>query len=218
MNRIIQYISVALGAILHPLWMPTYGMLLFCAAFSTQFGALPITYWLIATITTFVITALIPLIIIIIQIAQGTVSDIYMRIAKQRTTVYIYSLVCYGAWCYFLSHVLHAPITLSLIGVGATVALFCVLMINMKWKISAHASGIGGLIGGVFAYYYSTASVSPALWLIAVLLFVAWLLMCSRIYLKAHTPTQVTAGFLLGGLLTFLPPYIFALITETALP
>ena len=197
MNKALRYISLALGAILHPLMMPAYGILMFCAAFSTQHGGLPTAYWLIATIATFVLTAVIPLVIILIQIAQGSVENIFMRIAAQRTTVYIYALVCYGAWCYFLLQVLHAPLALFLIGVAATVALLCVLLINLKWKISAHATAIGGLIGGVFVYCYALGT-TPMIWLMVVLLIVAWLLMCSRIYLDAHTPTQVTTGLLLG--------------------
>jgi len=197
MNNALRHMAIALGALLHPLMMPTYGILLFCAAFSTQYGALPTAYWLIATIATFVLTAVIPLVIILIQIAQGSVADIFMRIAAQRTTVYIYALVCYGAWCYFLLKVLHAPLALFLIGVGATVALLCVLLINLRWKISAHATAIGGLTGGVMVYCF-TLGTAPATWLIVLLLAIAWLLMCSRIYLDAHTPEQVSAGMLLG--------------------
>ena len=204
MNSTLRNISIALGAIMHPLMMPTYGILLFCAALSAQLGALPLAYWLIASIATFTMTAFIPLVIILIQIAQGSVADIFMRIAAQRTTVYIYALVCYLSWCYFLLKVLRAPMAMFLIAVGATIALLCVLLINLRWKISAHSTGIGGLIGGVLAYSLSTGS-NPAIWLISTLLFLAWILMCSRIYLDAHTPLQTVAGLLLGLFLTYIP-------------
>jgi membrane-associated phospholipid phosphatase len=73
----------------------------------------------------------------------------------------------------------------------------------MKWKISAHLSGIGGLTGGVFAFCYVMA-VNPV-WLMILMLVMSALTAISRIELKAHTPAQTLAGFTVGFLMVFLP-------------
>jgi membrane-associated phospholipid phosphatase len=98
------------------------------------------------------------------------------------------------------------PVFLLLVVIGAIIALLAVTMINRKWKISAHLTGIGGLLGGIcsFALNYS---VLPS-GLIMGVLALSLLLMYARLYLNAHTPMQVVCGFLLGLLSTFIPTLI----------
>jgi membrane-associated phospholipid phosphatase len=98
------------------------------------------------------------------------------------------------------------PIFLLLVAIGAMVALLAVTIINHWWKISAHLTGIGGLLGGIcsFAINYSTLPIA----LIITVLVAALLLMYARLYLNAHTPLQVVCGFLLGLLCTFIPSLI----------
>ena len=42
-------------------------------------------------------------------------------------------------------------------GAGSVVSIVIITLINMRWKISAHLSGIGGLTGGVFGICYRMA-------------------------------------------------------------
>jgi membrane-associated phospholipid phosphatase len=93
-----------------------------------------------------------------------------------------------------------------LVVLGVILALLAVTIINHWWKISAHLTGIGGLIGGVcsFAMNYSILPVG----LVITLLLISLLLMYARLYLNAHTPMQVICGFLLGLLATFIPNII----------
>ena len=213
MNRVLTILSRILSVICHPLWMPTYGILLFCAAFSLRHGPLPTAYWLIAALGTFVLTAVIPLSVIIIRLIRGRVSSLEIRNAGERTYIYIYTIVCYLFWCYFLLHVLHAPEVLFVISLSATLALLCVTLINLRWKISAHLTGLGGLIGGICAYcFYS--SLFPSVGLICGLLGIALLLMYARIYLDAHTPLQVVTGLIFGLTATFIPTAIYSLIVH----
>ena len=95
------------------------------------------------------------------------------------------------------------PAVWLIVAIGATVALLAVTIINRWWKISAHLTALGGLLGGVMsiALYYSVLP-TP---LIIGMLIVSLLLMYARLYLNAHTPWQVVCGYLLGIVLTFIP-------------
>ena len=107
---------------------------------------------------------------------------------------------------YFLHFLLQLPSFMSIVALGAIFALVVVTLINLKWKISAHLTGIGGLLGGVcsFALYYSTLPLG----LILTILAASLILMYARLYLHAHTPLQVVCGLLLGLLSTFIPNLI----------
>lgn len=188
------------------MWIPLYGMTLFFSALRSISPELPNAYSIIAIIATAILTILIPASIIIFLRYKGYIDSIYIDNPKQRTAPYIYTLICYGFWAYFLHAIMHLPIFLTLVVAGAILALFAVTIINHWWKISAHLTAMGGLLGGVcsFALYYA---ILPIL-LIINILGIALLLMYARIYLNAHTPLQVVCGFLLGLLTTFIPTLI----------
>lgn len=221
MNRLLTIIARIFGGLFYPLWIPTYGMLFYCLTFSTRICQLsPLTsahhlstpllsYSLIAIIGTFFFTGLVPLIAILVMIRRGQVTDLYITRPQERTMPYLYTLCGYGFWCYFLYGVLHVPTFFFVSAIGATLALATVMFINKYWKISAHLTGLGGLIGGIlswFLFYH----IMPSIGFIAILLGVALLLMYSRIYVNAHTPLQVVCGFLLGIIFTFVPNIILA--------
>ena len=201
---------MTLSGILHPLFVPTHGILIYCFAFSRLQVTLPTAYWLVGCIGTFFMTALIPLSLMIFRRLRGEISDISISKAPERTPIYLYTLICYAFWCYFLYKVMYSPF-LCVIGVGATISLALVLLINSRWKISAHLTGLGGLFGGILAYTYNYTLPLPIV-AISIILALALLLMYARLYLEAHTPMQVVTGFLLGIIMTFTPTYLIATI------
>ena len=186
--------------------MPLYGILLFCVGAKQLVPLLPSLYIGLCIAGTAVITLFIPIFLLIFMWKRGQIDSLHINNAKQRTTPYIYTLICYGFWAYFLRVTLQLPIFLLLVAIGSMVALLAVTIINHWWKISAHLTGIGGLLGGICSFGLSYV-VLP-FWPIIIVLLVALILMYARLYLDAHTPMQVVCGFILGLLSTFIPTLI----------
>ena len=69
-------------------------------------------------------------------------------------------------------------------------------LINLRWKISIHMTGIGGLFGLIYGLSYSMNM--PMIYLLMIIAVIAGVLGMSRMLLKAHTPAQVYVGFLSG--------------------
>lgn len=204
MNRILDIIAQALSVLLYPLFVPTYGIALFCYAYAKQVAYMPVVWIVIAIAGTFVLTCLLPMTSIWILMKQGRVKDIQIADAKQRTMPYLYSTVGFGCWAYLLIGVLHAPLYIGLIGVGATVAIGLVMVINRWWKISAHLTGFGGLVGGLLSYCLGVGAI-PNAGALCGWLVLSLVLMYARLRLNAHTCAQVSAGWLMGLSCTFLP-------------
>lgn len=187
--------------VFQPLLMPTFGiiMLLFTnlALFYTD-----IWKWF-ALGGTFLFTAILPATPILMMMRKGQIRDLYISKREQRTFPYLFSLLAYIFWTIFMWRVLQVQFFIVAMGVGSVLSIIIITLVNMKWKISAHLSGIGGLTGGVFAYCYVMA-VNPV-WLMILMLVISALTALSRIELKAHTPTQTLAGFTVGFLMVFLP-------------
>ena len=206
MQQIFNILSQALSIMLYPLFMPTYGMCLYMVAMRMRTPMLPSVYITTSIIGTFVLTALIPIVLMWILLKRGTISSLHIHNASERTTPYVYALICFGFWCYFVDAVLKLPLIWLLVAIGATLALFAVTIINHWWKISAHLTAIVGLLGGIcsIALYYTTL---PTMLIIAILIL-SLLLMYARLHLNAHTQLQVVCGYLLGMICTFIPNLI----------
>lgn len=196
--------------ILQPLLMPSIGIiLLVLSPLGMYFTS---TWKWFAVIGTFLFTALLPATPILMMLRNGQIKDLYISKREQRTMPYLFSLVAYIFWTLFMWRILKMPLFLVLMGVGSTLSIIAITLINSRWKISAHLSGIGGLSGGVFGYSY-IMGINP-LGLLILLLSLSALTALARIELKAHTPGQTLAGFSVGFLLVFLPPVLMLILSK----
>jgi len=199
-KRLIHHGAKALSVLFYPLLIPTYGMALYCLIMA-EF--LPVRYSVTVCLATLFFTCFIPVSLILFMWWKKQIPDLYINNAKQRTTPYLYSILGFGFWTWFVIRTMHAPLFLQYVSVGATAALVAVTFINLKWKISAHLTGLGGLLGGICCFAYATQT-WPIGFIIATLLL-SLLLMFARIEQQAHTPEQVVAGYLLGLATTTIP-------------
>ncbi len=199
--------ATVLSHIFQPLFIPLYGILLFF--YVSPFALLPVSlpYKLLTLGGTFFFTALIPGLSVLYMMKTGQVSDIFISNRRQRTLPYVYTLISYLFWIYFLWQTMLLSTLLVLVAAGAVVGLILVMIINIKWKISAHLTGMGSLFGASLGFSY-VFFLNPLPYFL-ILLLLSLSVMWSRIYLKAHTPMQVVGGFYVGMFTTFLPCILF---------
>jgi membrane-associated phospholipid phosphatase len=201
MKKFYEIISL----VFQPLLMPTYGMLLLMNM--DIFTILPLRWRLIAIIGTFIFTGILPAIPIYLLMRKGEVNDLFISKKEERTMPYLFSFMAYVFWALFMWRTMQFPTFIVAMGMGSALSIFIIIFINLRWKISAHLAGMGGLTGSIFAVCYRTA-INPV-WLFAVILAISSLVALSRIDLKAHTPSQVLAGFVVGFVMVFTPCLIF---------
>ena len=196
-----------ISIIFMPLMMPLYSIFFlfqldyFTIRFSHTEQSLFIFKWI--TISgTILFTIILPVIPLYILRKKGKISDFFISKREQRAVPYFFGFLAYVFWVFFLWHILRMPMYVVGLAAGSTIAVFLVFIINFKWKISAHTAGIGGFAGGVFGLCYLTG-INP-LWFFILVLFFSVLVGLARIELRAHTPSQALAGFILGFLMVFL--------------
>lgn len=187
--------------VFQPLLMPTYGILLLTNM--DVFQSLPLNWRIIAVVGTLLFTGILPAAPILLMMRKGDVHDIFISRREERTLPYLFSFLAYIFWTFFMYRILQLPLFMVAMGIGSAISIGIITLINLKWKISAHLSGIGGLAGGLFGICFRMA-INP-LPLIIIVLFISALVALSRIELKAHTPGQTLAGFSLGFVAVFLP-------------
>ena len=198
MKTFYQIISL----VFQPLLMPTYAFLMLMNM--DMYANLPLLWRLVAIIGTFTFTGVLPAVTIFLMMRKGEVNDLFISKREERTMPYLFSFMAYVFWVLFLYRTLQfLPNYVVAMGIGSVVSIIVIVIVNLKWKISAHLSGIGGLTGAIFGICFRTA-LNPV-WLFTLILFISALVALSRIELKAHTPSQTLAGFVVGFLMIFLP-------------
>ena len=194
-----------ISLVFQPLLMPTYAMILLMNM--DIFTLMPLFWRWVAIIGTLLFTGIMPAVPILMMMKRGEVNDLFISKKEERTMPYLFSFMAYVFWAMFMWRTLQFPTFIVAMGVGSTLSILVVTFINMKWKISAHATGMGGFCASIFGVCYRTA-LNPV-WLFVFILIISGLVALARLELKAHTPSQVLVGFVLGFVLVFTPCFFF---------
>lgn len=188
-----------LSALTTPLLGPTYGVGV--ALLVTQLAWLPErTRWLVLAVT-FALTCFLPLAAIMLMHRMGRITDPGLNLRTERTVPYLMAAGGYASAALFFFR-FGAPAWMSWFIVGGGLAIAVNLVINRWWKISAHAAGMGGLVGLAFRLAADYSVVSMNLWL-TLLVIGAGAVMTARVALGRHTLGQVAAGFFNGFVSVF---------------
>ena len=194
-----------ISLVFQPLLMPTYAMILLMNM--DIFLPLALFWRGVAIVGTMLFTGVFPAIPILMMMKRGEVNDLFISKKEERTMPYLFSFMAYVFWALFMWRTLQFPTFIVAMGMGSALSIFVILLINLRWKISAHAAGMGGFCASIFGVCYRTA-INPV-WLFVTVLCISGLVALSRLELKAHTPTQVLAGFLIGFAMVFTPSFFF---------
>lgn len=194
-TRFLNGLSNVLSWVLVPLLMPVYGLIL---AFGLSIlDVAPFRMRLLFTLIIFGIDVVIPMLLILLLKKMGIVSDVGLNGRKERLIPYLIMIVCYMGSAWFLA-AKGAPMWLAMFFAGGAAAGLVNVIVNFRWKISAHAAGIAGVVA-LLIRIESTGSPEPQLmfWLILTVAL-AGLMGSARVWLGRHTVLQVLAGYAVG--------------------
>lgn len=192
---VIDRISYVLSWVFVPLLMPVYAVILIFVL--TPLNVAPNLTKISFTLVTLCLNCLIPMGLVLLLKRFGLVDDLGLNGRKERLIPYIISIVCLGATAWFFASK-HAPVWVSFFFLGGSLGGFINLLVNFRWKISAHSAGIAGVVAMLL--YLCCVSVpdnSLVSWLV-ISIALAGLLGTARIWLGRHTLLQVLAGYAVG--------------------
>ena len=177
--------------------MATYGcLLLFFGIKDTVYDYLTEfeTKWRISLIV-FVFSFLFPVLNIYLLYKLKRLPSLVLSNQNDRTFPYIMTALFYFGLFYLLMDI-NIWNTVKIFIVGGGLAILLTAIINLKYKISAHMVGIGGMLGVLISVSY-LIKFDFTLFYMAVII-IAGLIAFARLSLKEHEPSQIYSGFLLG--------------------
>ncbi len=195
-NTLAKWISI----ILHPLIMPTIGVIIFLNS-GLHMSFLPWDVKKLIYLMIFLGTFVIPISLIPFFLYRKLINNVEMTSRKERFLPLFITTFFYF-FTYFIFAKIQVSQILQLYVLAAAISVLASFIITLKWKISAHLIGIGGLTGGVLALsikYYVNLEV-----LLMILFLVSGLLAYSRLKLNSHNQAQVYVGYFTGLIIMLL--------------
>ncbi|MFD0992501.1 phosphatase PAP2 family protein [Tenacibaculum geojense] len=182
-----------ISSILHPVVMPTVGVLLYYFLVPYNFETSKL-YTLLGII--FITTYILPILLLIVLKSLGQINSFEVFSIKERKIPLFFMVSLFlllGNFFYKIGYFRD----LSYLFLGIVMALIIVFIIFLlNFKTSLHLLSIGSAVGFflMFQIQYQI-NIWPVIYILIVL---SGVLGASRLSLKAHTLNEVCAGFILG--------------------
>jgi membrane-associated phospholipid phosphatase len=212
----MRFFALAVSVVFHPIFIPLYSFIAFMQIdhFSTlnlrhlQFTQLSTLFGIIITLT-----ILFPIFNMRIMKRAQIIKDYHISNKKDRMPVLLSSLVYLLVFYFLIRNLENNQPDVILFGyflsiiTGGILLSILLTIITYYWKISLHSAAAGGLAGGLVALPLVMYPIMNPEWVyfinsLAILL--AGIVASSRLYLKAHSYTQVIAGMIIGFGVVFL--------------
>ena len=196
-------IHKVISTILHPIVLPTIGVMLYFLLIPNNFRSNQ-KFTLLSIV--FICTYLIPLLVLFVFKKFKIIKNYQTESIKERKLpVAIMIIVFYvlGNTIYNIANLRD----LSMLFHASSLGLFLIyLLFNLKIKASIHLLSFGISIGFflILSYTYNQSM----LLIIIVLLFLSGILASARLHLKAHNNKEIYLGFFIGLLAPFLAFYL----------
>lgn len=178
----------------HPLLMPLLGFaILFNSGTFLELAPFELQKFLYIII--FAGTFLLPIITIPLLYFFGNISSLYLDNRKERHFPILITAIFYYFTFYLIKSLPLEHIFITFI-LSSFVSVMITLIITLRWKISAHLVGLGGIAALILfiSIYYQ---INLVIYFILSLI-ISGIVGSARIFLQKHNLLQVSIGFIAG--------------------
>jgi len=193
---VVRKLALLLSVIFQPLLMPSlvFGLLFFGVPQATSLPEafkVRIFYLIVSS------TLLIPMILMLGLRWSGYVKSLHFEEKSDRRIPFLVVTLFYVLTTYFLKEKTELdPILWQGMAI-ITTAVALLTAVTYFWKMSAHLTGIGGVLAvvGILGLFFPSWTVA---YLLVATLVLGGIVASSRLYLDAHRPAEVYVGLLVG--------------------
>ena len=184
-----------------PLLMPVYGIMLILGLSILSYA--PMAPKVGFTLIVAAINLGVPAISFPLLKRLGFIQDIGLNGRTERLIPYIITILCMLGTAWFL-YSKGFPIWAVMFYIGGAVTGVIEMLVNFRWKISAHAAGIAGIVALLIRMTHD-AFPTPQLFTWQIVAIVcAGLCGTARLWLRRHTLGQILAGYTVGFTCVYL--------------
>ena len=194
-NHRLKRVAKMLSVVFHPLFIPLYGLLIIYSS-PTLLSFIPLQVKRMILVLVVANNVLLPTALAIVLYARGAITSLHARRRSERILLLTFALLMYCLTAFVLLRI-QVPTLFKAYLVSIAVVTLVTLLITVKYRISMHSIGFGGLLV-LLIFMISLYHISMVWQLFAVVL-AGGAVMSSRIYLEDHSPDEVWSGLFAGA-------------------
>jgi hypothetical protein len=194
-NNRMRRAAEILSVVFHPLFIPLYGLLIIYSS-PTLLSFIPPQLKRMILVLVMANNVLLPIALAIVLYARGAIASLRARGRNERVLLLIFALVMYSLTAFVLLRI-QVPSLFKAYLVSIAVVTLVTLLITIKYHISMHSVGFGGLL--VLVIFMTVLYQISMVWQLFAVVLAGGAVMSSRIYLDDHSPAEVWSGFFTGA-------------------
>lgn len=199
MERVLRILARIVSGICNPFYLVFIAFLLILNF--TYLSVLPLYYKLYIMSYIFVFTIMAPMLAILILLLLKKKKISHLSVKENRNIPYALTLLSYY-FGYLQADKFLVPYYMDEILLVAITVMAVNALVNIKWKISAHAAGMGAVTAGVVIYGMATGA--DVVWILCIAILLSGMLGSARMILKEHSLSQILGGYLNGFICTMI--------------
>lgn len=198
-RRTLIMTSKVISYVFTPFFIPLLAFLILFVF--SYLNMLPWEYKLIVLGIVYCFTILLPTLAIYIFQKINGFKLIELNERRKRYVPFILTILSYVG-CLLTMRQMSIPWYMTgIILTALMISVVCVIA-NVKWKLSEHMAGCGGVVGGLISFS-SLFGYNPVWWL-CLFILISGMLGSARIILQHHTLGEVIGGFIAGFICSLL--------------
>lgn len=148
----------------------------------------------------FVNLVLLPLLLMLFLKKRQLISSYQVPIQKERGVLFIMLGILFGITTYQMYGQDFSYMLIGLIA-SISVGLLVLYLVNLRIKVSMHAVSASSAVAAL-SYMVFFEGTQNVFYILIIFIVLAGLIGSARLYLKAHNPSQIWLGYLVGFFIT----------------
>ncbi len=142
--------------------------------------------------------------IFLIQKLMRTDISVYMQDKEDRRIPLLIAAMCVLFTFYLFTYKIgyRAPHLIRGYLLGTATSIIFAAVVNLRYKISLHAIGLGGILG--LLVHLQVSAFMDLRWLVSMWFIFTGMVLWARMYLDCHRLSEIYTGFITGFLMIYL--------------
>ncbi len=199
---VVKTLAHLFSYLFHPIFIPLYAVAFLVFIHPSYFSGFSMAAKKQTLLIVFINAVAFPILAVVLLKAVGFIQSIFLKTQKDRIIPYM-ACGIFFFWAYLVfKNQTNYPLILSSFLLGVFLASSAALLANIYFKISMHATGVGGLLGIFLLIMKSNTMLMT--WPLCIAIAITGLVCTARLLISDHSTKEIYIGLIAGLLSQFV--------------
>jgi len=199
---VVKILAHLFSYLFHPIFIPLYAVAFLVFIHPSYFSGFSMAAKKQTLLIVFMNAVAFPILAVVLLKAVGFIQSIFLKTQKDRIIPYM-ACGIFFFWAYLVfKNQTNYPLILSSFLLGVFLASSAALLANIYFKISMHATGVGGLLGIFLLIMKSNTMLMT--WPLCIAIAITGLVCTARLLISDHSTKEIYIGLIAGLLSQFV--------------